>query len=659
MAHDIFISYSSRSPKDKLTADAVCATLEKHGFRCWIAPRDILAGEDWSAAIINALNEVQALVLIFSGTANGSHQVKREVEGAVHRGIPIIPFRIEDVPPSKALEYFIMTPHWLDAMTPPLEQHLEHLARSLRVLLRGPHAPEEERPRVPPPEPPPPRRRWPWGLGAVLGLVVLAAVGLLLRHLSSPAPHKAPAFVAQALARLDEAAWDEALADADRAIALEPELAQAYAARARGWVGKREYDKALADAALALERDARNSLAYVVRALVFLERNEFERGLEAAQQAVTLEPDSPWAYLVRANAHLGLRQTGKALKDYSKALELDPDFAAPYIGRSRLYLNWEQREIALTQADEACQRGPSVAEAFLQRAIVKVALQDYTHAVEDATVALRLDPEAPEAHAWRALAHALANEQEAALADADAALRLDERQAVPFLVRAMLSSRRDALEQALSEANQALERDGQLGPAYFVRGLVYAAQKQLDLASKDFVEGARLKGGNQRALIQALLHQKAQRHTDALSVLKEAIRQEPTLPNLHELLSTLSLLAGDVDTAEAAYRKAVALDATRPPRFKGGRINEVEPGSQAARLGLRRGDILLTYGTAVLPALAHLAALSQGPDGASRELKVLRDRQVLTFQVKPGRLGARGWSRSNPPQGRGAPPPGE
>jgi|GEM_PF-5910744 hypothetical protein len=59
MAHDIFISYSNGEPKDKLTANAVCATLEKHGFRCWIAPRDVLAGEDWAAAIIN----------------NGSHQI--------------------------------------------------------------------------------------------------------------------------------------------------------------------------------------------------------------------------------------------------------------------------------------------------------------------------------------------------------------------------------------------------------------------------------------------------------------------------------------------------------------------------------------------------------------------------------------------------------
>lgn len=45
-AHDVFISYSS---KDKPVADATVAVLEANGIRCWIAPRDIRPGADWSA----------------------------------------------------------------------------------------------------------------------------------------------------------------------------------------------------------------------------------------------------------------------------------------------------------------------------------------------------------------------------------------------------------------------------------------------------------------------------------------------------------------------------------------------------------------------------------------------------------------------------------
>jgi biotin transporter BioY len=132
MAHDVFISYSS---DDKPTADGVCATLERNGIRCWIAPRDILPGVDWGAAIVEAINASRAMVLVYSAKANESPQIKREVERAVHRGLPIIPFRIEDVPMSKTLEYFMSMPHWLDALTPPLQNHLDRLAETTRLIL--------------------------------------------------------------------------------------------------------------------------------------------------------------------------------------------------------------------------------------------------------------------------------------------------------------------------------------------------------------------------------------------------------------------------------------------------------------------------------------------------------------------------------------------
>jgi TIR domain len=47
MAHDVFISYSS---KDKTIADAVLAKLEERGLRCWIASRDIIPGSNWGHA---------------------------------------------------------------------------------------------------------------------------------------------------------------------------------------------------------------------------------------------------------------------------------------------------------------------------------------------------------------------------------------------------------------------------------------------------------------------------------------------------------------------------------------------------------------------------------------------------------------------------------
>ena len=130
----VFISYSS---KDVNVANMVVALLEERGHRCWIAPRDIRPGEEWAEAIIEGIRASDVFVLIFSQNANASPQILREVERAVNAGIPIIPFRIEDVGPEGSLEYFMSVPHWLDALSGPVENHIDRLAAVIEQIESG------------------------------------------------------------------------------------------------------------------------------------------------------------------------------------------------------------------------------------------------------------------------------------------------------------------------------------------------------------------------------------------------------------------------------------------------------------------------------------------------------------------------------------------
>jgi hypothetical protein len=127
-------------------ADEVCKTLEANGLRCWIAPRDILPGQEWSAAIIDAISKTDVMVLIFSSDANKSPQIRREVERAVAKDVRVLPFRIENVVPGKSLEYFVSTSHWLDAYADPLEKNVEKLIETIRRLIET----RESRGSVPP-----------------------------------------------------------------------------------------------------------------------------------------------------------------------------------------------------------------------------------------------------------------------------------------------------------------------------------------------------------------------------------------------------------------------------------------------------------------------------------------------------------------------------
>ena len=185
----IFLSYSS---KDKLIADAICSRLENQNIRCWIAPRDVMPGRSYSGEITRAIQQCKVLVLIFSGDSNSSQQVLREVQLAANSRLHIVQFRIDPAVPNDDLEYYLSGPHWLDALTPPLQNHLERLKASIQTLLvlpgdAAPKSSAKAAPLQPPQSFVPPAvqpaavapsssHAWKWiaGAVAVLGLGYLA-----------------------------------------------------------------------------------------------------------------------------------------------------------------------------------------------------------------------------------------------------------------------------------------------------------------------------------------------------------------------------------------------------------------------------------------------------------------------------------------------------
>jgi succinate dehydrogenase hydrophobic anchor subunit len=166
---DVFISYPHQN---KPEADAACGALEAAGVRCWIAPRDIDPGAEWASAIVEALDHCRVMILIFSSHANQSKQIRREVQRAFDREVPVVPLRVEDVVPEKSLAYFMGPVHWLDALPPPFAKHLQQLVSSVVALARAqpvttpppvparpadgttPPAPVYSKPVTEPPDPP-------------------------------------------------------------------------------------------------------------------------------------------------------------------------------------------------------------------------------------------------------------------------------------------------------------------------------------------------------------------------------------------------------------------------------------------------------------------------------------------------------------------------
>ena len=90
---EIFISYST---VDTVSAETVRNVLEKNGLSCWMAPRDIPGGSNYTKEIPIAIRNCKVFVLILSQNAQSSHWVLKELDSAVNCGKVILPFMLED-----------------------------------------------------------------------------------------------------------------------------------------------------------------------------------------------------------------------------------------------------------------------------------------------------------------------------------------------------------------------------------------------------------------------------------------------------------------------------------------------------------------------------------------------------------------------------------
>ena len=169
MSHDVFVSHSSL---DKLAADAICHGLEARGIRCWIAPRDQVAGRAYGEQITAAITSAQVMVLVFSDNVNNSQAVLNEINLAVGANVTIVPFRIAKVEFNSEINFYLGRMHWLDAFPPPIDAHIDTLAETVQRNLKRPAG-----------ETPPP---------AATPAAPAAGIGLAGASAQVAAPHLAP-----------------------------------------------------------------------------------------------------------------------------------------------------------------------------------------------------------------------------------------------------------------------------------------------------------------------------------------------------------------------------------------------------------------------------------------------------------------------------------
>lgn len=143
----LFLSHAS---SDSARIMRSVELLEGLGIGCWLAPRDIDPGADWSGSILEALRGCSALFLAATPASLSSSQVRREVEHAAELGRPLLAAFLEPAEPPPWLLYYLSGAVVLDLAGARPDQVAGAVARALeRDAPPEPSGRFEKRPGIP------------------------------------------------------------------------------------------------------------------------------------------------------------------------------------------------------------------------------------------------------------------------------------------------------------------------------------------------------------------------------------------------------------------------------------------------------------------------------------------------------------------------------
>jgi adenylate cyclase len=443
--HDVFVSYASQ---DAAVANSIVENLEQHGLKCWIAPRDVKPGAQYADAIVRAINEAKAVVLVMSGSAVGSSHVAREVERAASKRKPIIPFRVDAAALNPELEYFLSNSQWIDVPKLGMAAALNKLAEAVG---QGSASPSQAVP--------PGRRsggvgkRVATGATAVIALCIAVALGVhfwMSNHGSAKA-RAVSAITDKSIAVLpfvdmsekkDQEYFADGLAEELLdLLAQVPDLK--VAARSSSFYFKGSsvrvrnigHDLGVAYVLEGGVRKAGDTVRVSVQLVradsgyqvwaqsyernvrdIFIVQDEISAAVVDAfklrlgspgPQIAERRTASPEAYdqylrgkhLFELGDYDGLLAARGA---YRRAIELDPNFGPAFAGLANVeyltvkdFSDADQPDVirqALDHADHAVALAPSLAEAYSERALLRLNQYDWGGSRADLQKALALDP---------------------------------------------------------------------------------------------------------------------------------------------------------------------------------------------------------------------------------------------------------------------------
>ncbi|HWR92293.1 MAG TPA: FecR domain-containing protein, partial [Desulfobacterales bacterium] len=243
-------------------------------------------------------------------------------------------------------------------------------------------------------------------------------------------PKASDALALQAVVHVVQNRKDEALATAERAVSADPTSAAARIARSYAQQARFDLEAAKASLEEAVQLDPANALAWARLSEMHMSFGYLDQALEAARRAVAVDPNLSRTQTVLGFAYLAQVETKQAREAFDKAIAFDQADPLPRLGMGLAVIRDGSLEEGGRQIEIAASLDPnnSLIRSYLGKTYYeekRIGLDEREYAI-----AKELDSSDPTPYFYDAIAKQTTNRPVEALQDYQKAIELNDNRAV-------------------------------------------------------------------------------------------------------------------------------------------------------------------------------------------------------------------------------------
>ncbi len=359
-------------------------------------------------------------------------------------------------------------------------------------------------------------------------------------------PQDAKAYFNRGVAKSDLGDKAGALADYTQAITINPQLADAYNNRGVAKSDLGDKAGAIADYNQAITINPQYADAYNNRGNAKSDLGDNAGAIADFTQAITINPQDAYAYYNRGNAKSELGDKAGAIADYTQAITINPQYADAYSNRGVAKSDLGDKAGAIADYNQAITINPQDAKTYYNRGNAKFVLGDKAGAIADYTQAITINPQYADAYSNRGVAKSDLGDKAGAIADYNQAITINPQDAKTYYNRGNAKFVLGDKAGAIADYNQAITINPQYAGAYNNRGVVKSELGDKAGAISDFNQAITInpqyaKAYIGRGLMYLLTGNKQQAIKD-LEIGKQLFQQQGNTQNAQTIQELLNIL---------------------------------------------------------------------------------------------------------------------